>query len=161
MKHLTMITCALVLSFATACKTSDVPIPPSPQQLSAGARTFDGNECIGNSGACLPDIVVTPKLYPQHGQWLSDFDQAVGTGSTATYFASGRWTNLMPALELRPREFEVLKSGIPLIRVDKPNGKRFYVATRVSREELLRRIETNHPGFALAGVEVCIPITVK
>ena len=165
MKRLTAACCLLLLAPGPAIAKPDsaqhVKPAPSPQRAPGGAlRYFDGNDCVASSGRCLPDIVVTPH-YSQHRLALQQFEEAATSGSTGDYFTADRWKYLIPALQNHPQLLEILRSGIPLIRIDRPKGKRFYVATRLSREELLRQIEARPRSKMIKGVEVCIPIQVR
>lgn len=165
MKRLTLACCLVLLPTSPVWAKPD-PAPrvtsvPSPQrQADAGLRYFNGNDCDSRSGRCLPDVVVTPH-YSEHRLAFQNFQDAVNAGSTGAYFTSGRWMYLLPALKHHPKLLEILRSGIPIIRLDRPNGKQFYVATRLSREELLRRIAARGRNRVLEGVEVCIPVRVK
>lgn len=150
---------SVLIGVLTACASTN-NIVPSPQQRSNGLRVFDGNDCFGDGGNCLPEVVVYGH-HAAHARAIAELDQAVSTNSTSTYFSSGRSRYLLPALELHPRLQEVLRSGTPMFRLDRPNGKRFYVATKLTREELVRRIESNTKGRAIAGVEVCISVSVR
>jgi hypothetical protein len=165
MKRLALVCCVLLLAPTPVLAKPDaaphVKTPPSPQrQADGGLRYFNGNDCVNQSGRCLPDVVVTPH-YEQHRLALQNFEEAVNSGSTGAYFTSDRWTYLLPALKNHPKLLEILRSGIPVVRLDRPNGKRFYVATRLSRDELLRRIAARSKNRILEGVEVCIPVKVK
>jgi len=135
---------------------------PSPQRMaSASLRIFDGNQCSGSGGNCLPDVVVSPTIYVQHNLALAALDEAVVSGSTSTFVDSDQGRYLLPALALHPRQMELLRSGMPVIRLDRAGGRRFYVASRLGRDELLRRIQATRRGQPVPGVEVCIPVRVR
>lgn len=158
--RLSFISLALALASGTAQAAKDPKEVPSPQRMVAGdLRVFDGNDCFGSGGNCLPEVIVYG--FALHTSALRAFDAAVTGGKTKAYFGSERWHYLLPALKLHPRQLAALQSGVPLIRVDRPNGRRFYVASRTPRNQLLRLIERSQRGRAIPGVEVCIPVTIK
>lgn len=134
--------------------------PAPAQELGGKLKQFNGRECVSGAGSCLPDVVVKPAQFTSHQAALSEFDRAVDDGLTGDYFDSDASAYLFPALQEHSTQLTILQSGIPVHRIVGESGKRFYVATKLAKEELVSAIEKSDGSTVIEGVQVCIPIQV-
>jgi hypothetical protein len=128
----------------------------TPASAKNGLRVFDGNGCSGDGGNCLPDVIVTPKS--AFSALVTDLDRAVKNGTTAEFFNSPKALHLFPVLEKHPEKLQQLRNGITVHRVDRPNGMTFFVATKLSKRELLVHIKRRTTQSIVDQIALCMPI---
>lgn len=121
-----------------------------------GLRVFDGNGCSGDGGNCLPDVIVTPKS--TFKPLIAALDKAVSAGTTGEFFSSPMALELFPILEKHPEKLEILRNGLTVHRVDRPNGMTFYIATELNKKDLVAHINRRRVAAIADQIELCMPI---
>lgn len=144
----------LKAAFAAACFVGLVG------SMSMSYRIFDGNDCSGSGGNCTEDVIVTKSNVSQMGA-LADLDASLSSSNGTTFFASEKWKVVFPLLQRYPRILKNFQSGMQIVRIDKADGSRFYIATKLSKELLLRNIAVNKPGVQVAGAEGCMHVFIR
>jgi hypothetical protein len=101
---------------------------------------------------CFDDVVVTP-----HASALRTFNHAVENGSTSDYFSGNEWRALFPGLEKFPKQLELLRAGLPLLRIESSPNVTRYLATRLTLEQLKAQAREGK-RVSVAGVVFCLTV---
>jgi hypothetical protein len=135
---------------------------PSARQATGGAEPWgihrslvgSGNDlhCEAPATNCFDDIVIMARATAER------FNAAVNSGTTAMFFSGDEWRPLFPGLARFPRQLELLRNGIPLLRFEsRAQGVTRYLATRLTREQIAEQMRGDVP-VRIQGVEFCLTI---
>jgi hypothetical protein len=110
--------------------------------------------CVAPMTNCYDDVVVKPAAK----QALRLLDESVDKGTTATFFAGEEWKKIFPGFEKHPKDLDMLRKGLPLLRFESDTkGLIRYVATRQSREAILNQTHGKTPK-PISGVEFALTV---
>jgi hypothetical protein len=111
----------------------------------------DSMACPTPKSNCFDEIVATPKN-------LALLNEAIDKRTTRTFFGGDEWRKVFPDLDKFPKQLEMLRDGLPLLRFEsETKGLVRYVATRQTREEILRQTHGKEQK-PIAGVEFALPV---
>jgi len=92
---------------------------------------------------------------------LSHLDEAILRDATVSFFSGDEWKIVFPHLDKFPKQLNLLRDGLPLLRLESPEkGVVRYLGTRQTREQIANqmRVKKKTP---IKGVEFCLTVRPK
>jgi hypothetical protein len=154
-KGIVIVVTAAVL---VACKHGGSNIPTTGGGLNRSLYgQGDSIHCDTPPTNCFDDVIVTGVQASTYRR----FNEAVDSNTTTAFFSGEEWKSLFPNLGKFPKQLEMLRNGLPLLRFEShADGVVHYLATRQSREQILDQTHGQSRRL-IKGVEFGLSVRQK